>query len=313
MSAPRTWLDRLLRREVAAAPGGDELFDEEIQRRLEYLAVVSRRLFAGRLRAERRTKKSGSGIEFADHRDYAHGDDLRNLDWHVYARTDRLLVKLFEEEEDLAIYVLVDCSESMSFGEGKKFAHARRIAAALAYVGLANLDRVALLGWSTAVATRMPPARGKGRIFKVFEFLRGLSAAGGTDLAGAARSFAAENKRRGVAIVVSDLYDPEGFERGINAIRYQKFEPMVVHVVDDDELDPGAQGDLVLEDVETGAEREVTLTPALIARYRAQHALWRSEIESFCKSRQVPYAAADVGGAFEDQVLDLLRRMGMGR
>lgn len=313
MSPPRTWLDRVLRREAPRAPVADELFDEEIQRRLEYLAVVSRRLFAGRLRAERRTKKSGTGIEFADHRDYAHGDDLRNLDWHVYARTDRLLVKLFEEEEDLAIYVLVDCSESMSFGDGKKFTHARRLAAALAYVGLANLDRVALLGWSSTTAKRMPPARGKGRIFKVFEFLRGLQSDGETDLAGAARSFAAENKRRGVAIVVSDLYDPDGFERGINAIRYQKFEPMVVHVLDGEELDGAAQGDLVLEDVETGAEREVTLTPALIERYHAQHALWRSEIESFCKSRQVPYAAADVRGAFEDQVLDLFRRMGMGR
>lgn len=314
MSAPRTWLQRLLRRGDAPAEApDDDLFDEETQRRLEYLAVVSRRLFAGRLRAERRTKKSGTGIEFADHRDYAPGDDLRNLDWHVYARTDRLLVKLFEEEEDLAIYVIVDCSESMGFGGGAKFKHARRLAAALAYVGLANLDRVALLGWSGSAAKRMPPARGKGRIFKVFEFLRALRAEGVTDLAGAARSFAAENKRRGVAILVSDLYDPAGFERGINAIRYQKFEPMVVHVLDTEEVDPSAHGDLVLEDVETGAEREVTLTPALLARYREQHALWRKDIEAFCASRQVPYAVADIRGAFEDQVLDLFRRMGRGR
>jgi len=311
VSAPRTWLQRLLgRSDTAPAPTDDDLFDEDTQRRLEYLAVVSRRLFAGRLRAERRTKKSGTGIEFADHRDYAAGDDLRNLDWHVYARTDRLLVKLFEEEEDLAIYVIVDCSASMSFGGGRKFVHARRLAAALAYVGLANLDRVALLGWSGGAAKRMPPARGKGRIFKVFEFLRSLRADGETDLAAAARTFAAENKRRGVAILVSDLYDPAGFERGLNAIRYQKFEPMVVHVVDPAEVDLAAHGDLVLEDVETGAEREVTLTPELVARYHAQHALWRKEIEAFCASRQVPYAAAEITGAFEDQVLDLFRRMG---
>ena len=312
MAAARTWVDRLLGRAAeVSAPGEDSLFDEETQRRLEYLAVVSRRLFAGRLRAERRTKKSGSGIEFADHRDYAHGDDLRNLDWHVYARTDRLLVKLFEEEEDLAIYVLLDCSESMGFGDGSKFIHARRLAAALAYVGLANLDRVALIAWSAAVAKRMPPARGKGRIFKVFEFLKAVRAEGDTDLAGAARAFAAENKRRGVAIVVSDLYDPAGFERGINAIRYQKFEPMVVHVVDPAALDPGAQGDLVLEDAETGAEREVTLTPEIVARYRAAHAAWQQEIAGFCKARQVPYVVAETTGAFEDQVLDLFRRMGM--
>lgn len=312
MPAERTWLDRLLGRDAPpAAPGEESLFDDDVQRRLEYLAVVSRRLFAGKLRAERRTKKSGSGVEFADHRDYAPGDDLRNLDWHVYARTDRLLIKLFEEEEDLAIYVLLDCSTSMGFGDGTKFLHARRLAAALAYVGLANLDRVALIGWSSAVTKRMAPARGKGRIFKVFEFLKALRAEGDTDLAGAARAFAAENKRRGVAIIVSDLYDPAGFERGINAIRYQKFEPMVVHVVDPDEIDARAQGDLTLEDMETGAEREVTLTPELLARFKSAHAQWRQEIEGFCKARQVPYVVAETTGRFEDQVLDLFRRVGM--
>jgi uncharacterized protein (DUF58 family) len=301
-----------LRRAREPAPQGDgELFDEEFQRRLDWLAVASRRVFAGRLRAERRTKKSGSGLEFADHREYTRGDDLRSLDWNVYARTGRALVKLFEEEEDLAIYVLLDCSGSMAHGRPSKFDHARRLAAAMAYVGLANLDRVALIAWSTDVSRRMPPARGKNRIFKVFDFLRAVRPAGETALADAARAFAAENKRRGVAVVVSDLYDPAGFERGINAIRYQKFEPMVIHVTDAREADPGARGDVTLVDEETGEARDVTLTPDLVARYQQAHAAWRAEIEGFCKARQVPYVAADVTGAFEDQVLNLLRRVGM--
>ncbi len=303
-------LDRF-RRTVAAPARGGDLFDEEFQRRLEYLAVVSRRLFAGRLRAERRTKKSGSGIEFADHRDYVPGDDLRYLDWSVYGRTERLLLKLFEEEEDLAIYVLLDCSRSMGFGTPPRFDHARRLAAALAYVGLSNLDRVALIGWSTAVDRRLAPSRGRGQIFKVFDFLRGCRAEGETALADAARAFAAENKRRGIAIVVSDLYDPAGFERGLNAIRYQKFEPMVVHVVDPREADPGARGDVLLVDTETGVSREITLTPALVARYREAHTAWRAEVEGFCKTRQVPYVAADVTAPFEDQVLTLFRRVGL--
>ena len=300
---------RRTRERVSDDPG--ELFDEEFQRRLEWLAVASRRVFAGRLRAERRTKKSGSGLEFADHREYTHGDDLRSLDWNVYARTGRALVKLFEEEEDLAIYVLLDCSGSMAHGRPSKFDHGRKLAAAMAYVGLANLDRVALIAWSTDVSRRMPPARGKNRIFKVFDFLRAVRPAGDTALADAARSFAAENKRRGVAILVSDLYDPAGFERGLNALRYQKFEPMVIHVTDARDADPGARGDVLLVDAESGEGREVTLTPALVAKFRDAHAQWAREVEGFCKARRVAYARAEVGGALEDQVLNLFRRSGL--
>lgn len=305
--------DFLRRAKTAAPTRDDDLFDEAFQRRLEYLAVVSRRVFGGRLRAERRTKKSGSGLEFVDHREYSPGDDLRALDWAVYGRTERMLLKLFEEEEDLAIYVLLDCSASMACGEPSKFDHARKLAAAMAYVGLASLDRVALIAWSSAVTRRMAPARGKGRIFKVFEFLRATKPAGETALADAARAFAAENKRRGVAVIISDLYDPAGFEQGLNAIRYLKFETMVIHVVDPREADVGARGDVTLVDVETQETREVTLTPALVERYRSAHAAWRSEVEGFCKQRQVPYVAADITQPFEDQVLGLLRRVGMVR
>ncbi len=140
-----------------------DLFDDEFQRKLETLAIVSRRVFAGRMRAERRTKKKGSGIEFADHRDYAAGDDFRYVDWNVYQRFGRLLVRLYEEEEDLSIYFIVDCSTSMGFGDGKKFDQARRLAAALAYVGLANLDRVTIVASDatrSSLACRRRAARG---------------------------------------------------------------------------------------------------------------------------------------------------------
>jgi uncharacterized protein (DUF58 family) len=299
---------RDLFRPAAVRPAPSALFDEDFQRKLDYLALVSRRLFAGRLRAERRTKKTGSGVEFADHREYTAGDDLRYLDWKVYGRSERLLLKLFEEEEDLSIYVLLDCSASMAFG-GAKFDHARKLAAALAYVGLANLDRVALLAVSTRVDKTLPSTRGKGRIFKILDFLRGLSPSGDTALAEAARGFAAQQRRRGIAIVVTDLYDPEGFERGINAIRYRKYEPIVVHVVDPRDADPGARGDVTLVDVETGESRELTLTDGMVAAFRDEHARWRREIEDFCKTRQVPYVAADVTEPFEDQVLRLFRRL----
>src|SRR6186713_3713322 len=224
----------LFRRETAPRAKRREsvLFDDEFQRKLEMLALVSRRVFAGRLRAERRSKKKGSGVEFADHRDYVEGDDFRSVDWNVYQRFGKLLVRLYEEEEDLSIYLIVDCSSSMAFGEKKKFDQARRLAAALAYVGLANLDRVTIVGATDAVSSRMPTTRGKGRIFKVFEFLSELGSGGTTDLGDAMKTFVAQHKRRGLAVLISDLYDPAGFERGINVLRFNKFEPYVLNVFD---------------------------------------------------------------------------------
>src|SRR4029077_5767832 len=150
----------------------DDLFDDEFQRKLDYLAIVSRRVFSGAMRAERRTKKTGSGVEFADHRDYAPGDDFRYLDWHAYQRFDRLLIRLYEEEEDLSIYFILDTSTSMGFGDGEKLKQGKRLAAALAYVGLANLDRIAIVTATDEISGRMPTTRGKARIFRIFRFLK---------------------------------------------------------------------------------------------------------------------------------------------
>ena len=287
-----------------------QLFDDEFQRKLEMLALVSRRVFAGRLRAERRTKKKGSGVEFADHRDYVEGDDFRSVDWNVYQRFGKLLVRLYEEEEDLSIYFLVDCSSSMGFGSGKKFDQARRIVAALAYVGLANLDRVTIVAVSDEMVTRMPTTRGKGRIFKAFRFLEGLTPGGVTDLGEALKAFAAQHKRRGLAVLVSDLYDPAGFESGINALRFAGFEPFVVHVVDPSEAAPALKGDVVVYDCETGDEREVTVTAELLTRLGQEFSDYRERIERFCVQKQVPHLTADVDVPFDELVLRVFRRGG---
>src|SRR5271165_3048356 len=170
------------REKKVAVAKDDDLFDDEFQRKLDYLALVSRRVFSGRLRAERRTKKTGSGVEFADHRDYQPGDDFRTLDWNVYQRFEKLLVRLYEEEEDLAIYFILDTSASMGFGDGRKLKYAKKVCAALAYVGLANLDRVTIVSTSDKITDRMPDTRGKARIFKVFRFLRALQPEGVTNL-----------------------------------------------------------------------------------------------------------------------------------
>lgn len=291
----------------------EDLFDDEFQRKLDYLAMVSRRVFSGAMRAERRTKKTGSGVEFADHRDYTPGDDFRYLDWAAYQRFDRLLIRLFEEEEDLSIYFIVDTSVSMGFGDGEKLRQAKRLAAALAYVGLANLDRIAIVTATDEISGRMPSTRGKARIFRIFRFLRGVRASGHTDLGEAMKTFVAQHKRRGLAVLLTDLYDPAGFERGINVLRYAKFEPFVIHVVDAHEARPDLRGDVRVYDCETGDEREVTVTSKVLEKYAQAWEEYIEEAKRFCTSRQVSYFRADVHVPFDELILRVFRRGGFLR
>jgi uncharacterized protein (DUF58 family) len=301
------------RRPKEAASVEADPFDDEFQRKLESLALVSRRVFAGRIRAERRTKKSGSGVEFADYRDYQPGDDFRSVDWNVYQRFERLLVRLYAEEEDLAIYFVLDASASMSFGAGKKAAYARRVVAALAYVALANLDRASIVTISDRVTRRMPETRGRARIFKAFRFLREVEFAGKTDLGDAMKTFVAQNKRRGLAVIVSDLYDPNGFARGINILRYHKFDPFVVHIIDPAEAAPKLHGDVLVRDCETDDEREVTVTASVLEQLSRAHAQYAAEIERFCAAHQVSYVAANVERPLEELILRVFRKGGFLR
>jgi uncharacterized protein (DUF58 family) len=289
------------------------LFDDDFQRRLETLAIVSRRVFAGRQRAERRSKKKGSGVEFADHRNYVPGDDFRFVDWNAYQRFGRLLVRLYEEEEDLSITFVLDCSRSMGFGDGAKFDQARRLCAALAYVGLANLDRVGISAVGDTTLDRLPATRGKGRIFKVFRFLSELEPNTHTDLGEALKMVVAQNKRRGMAVLISDLYDPQGFENGINVLRYNKFEPYVLHIVDPREATPKLKGDVRIYDCETGAEQEVTVTDELLGKMEAAFSEYQREIESFCVKNQVPYFRANTDAPFDELVLSVFRKGGFLR
>ena len=291
----------------------DDLFDEAFLKKLEYLHIVSRKVFAGRARAERRTRKADSGIEFADYRDYAPGDDLRNLDWNIYSRMDKLVLRLFEEEEDLYIYLLVDVSASMGLGKQPKLRFAAQVAAALCYVGLANLDRVSIVTLDHGLRGRLPPARGKGRIFKVLDFLRGVEAGGHTDLGAATGAFVHQNKRRGLAVLISDFYDPAGYQQCINQLRFNRFEPLAIQVIDDDEAAPRLRGDLELVDCETGELRQVTVTPRLLKAYAREHALYCQELADFCAASRVPLFRASASVPFDELVLHIFRRGGFLR
>lgn len=291
-----------------------KLFDERFLKTVEHLHMVSRKVFAGALRAERRTRKVGSGIEFADHRTYARGDDFRYIDWNLYGRLDKLLLRLFEEEEDLYIYILVDCSDSMAIGSPlPKMHYAMQVGAALTYVGLANLDRVAVIPFADKLLDRLPPARGKNRIHRVFEFLRECDVGGQTQLADCMKQFVTQNKRRGLVVLISDFYDPKGFEAGINTLRYNKFEPFVLQVYDLREAAPNFHGDLALVDCETGDVREVTVSRALLEAYRQEHEKYCGELETFCTKRAMPFFRTHTTIPFDELVLKIFRSGGFLR
>ncbi len=284
-----------------------KLFGEEFLKKLEYLHMVSRKTFVGTNRADRRMRKIGSGIEFADHRKYSMGDDFRYIDWNVYGRIDKLLLRLFEEEEDLHIYILIDASKSMQIGEPLKLHYAMQMAAALTYIGLANLDRVGIVPFSDALHPHLPVARGKSRIFKVFDFLSQIEAGGHTSLQTIADSFVHRYKRKGLAIVISDFYDPDGFEEGINSLRYNGFEPFVLQIYDQREVNPNFHGDLTLVDCETGEAKEITVSKSLLDAYKREHDKYCDELSNYCSSKGIPYFRTHTQIAFDELVLRIFR------
>ncbi|HEX5272976.1 MAG TPA: DUF58 domain-containing protein [Gemmataceae bacterium] len=287
------------------------LFDAAFLARLEYLALVSRRVFAGALLARRRTRKLGSGVEFADHRAYAPSDDFRYLDWALYARTDQLLLKRFSEEEDLYVYLLLDGSRSMALGEPPKFDHARRLAAALAYVALDDLDRVALTAFGGGAAAEFPPARGKGRVLALLDFLTRLRAdQDATDLSRACARFVQRAPRRGLVVLLSDLYDPAGFAAGIDCLRHHNFEVHVIQVHDPREADPALRGDLELRDVETDALRTVTVNEASLRHYRRLFADFQRRLRDYCRAHALPCTVASTAVPFDQLLLGMMRAAG---
>ncbi|MCB9732169.1 MAG: DUF58 domain-containing protein [Deltaproteobacteria bacterium] len=287
-----------------------ELFDDAFMARLEYLDIVAKKRFAGQTRGERRAKKLGAGLEFADHRSYSPGDDFKNIDWNVYQRLGRLLIRLYEEEEDLYVYLLVDASASMAVGDRLKLDYARRLAAALAYITLSSMDRVSVLPFSTSLGNRLVPARGKAQIFRVLDFLSAVQPGGQTSMTDAFKSFVHQTKRRGLAVVISDFYAQDGFEEGLNYLRYNRFEPFVIQLTDERELNPDLRGDILLVDCETGAQKEMTLTPRMLAKYREAHAAWCDELEAFCKKRQLSYFRTPVQVPFDELMLRIFRAGG---
>ncbi len=233
--------------EVTVDDRAEPVFGDNFLETLEYLHIIAKKILSGQLKAERRSKLKGVSVEFVDYRPYVPGDDFRFIDWGVFFRTEQLFLKLFEEEEDLHIYLLLDCSKSMDFGMPYKFHYARRLAAAIGYLGLASLDRVFVIPFTDSVpraAADTLRLRGKGKVFRMLDFLESRETAGPTNLQSALRSFGATKRKRGLAIVLSDLYDADGVVSAMNSLRFQKFDPYIIHIISPQEIDPSLLGDV---------------------------------------------------------------------
>jgi uncharacterized protein (DUF58 family) len=281
-------------------------FDNQFLKKLEYLHVVSKRAFAGHNRADRLTPTRGRGIEFADHRPYAAGDDYRHIDWKAYKRLNRLLLRLFDEERDLPIYLLLDVSRSMA--EPAKFDMARRLAAALCYIGLVHLDKLTILPFADALGREHPAGRGKARIFRVFEQLERLEPNGRTSLRDSIREFASRPRQTGLVVVVSDFLDPDGAEAGLKILRTLGHDVFAVHVTSARDRDAGALGEVRVVDAETGELRDIDVTPRLALAYAQA---WEAHAEAllhFCGRYDIGYVRADAERPFEEIVLKAFRQ-----
>ena len=293
------------------------IFDSAFLSKLEQLSLLSRKLFRGEHHAERKSRQTGSSLEFADFRNYTSGDDLRAVDWNIYGRLDRLVVKLFEQEQDLQIDFLIDASPSMRWQPPKarggtlppsKLDAACRIAASLSYIGLANLDRVNLHWFGNALRADLGLSRGKSQFHKVLDFLRTPPPPEGeTRLTASLRTFTQRLKRRGLVFILSDLLDPAGYQEALDLLRHSQFEVQVIHVLDPGELRPDLSGDLRLIEVETQAALEVTAHDTLLRRYQQEVDRFLEEAAQFCLKRGIGYVRALNSVPFEDLVLRVLR------
>jgi uncharacterized protein (DUF58 family) len=290
------------------------LFDEPTLRKLTQLTLVAARIRVGAIKGERRSSRRGSSVEFADYRAYAPGDDLRRLDWNIYARLERPFIKLFEEEEDLAVYILLDASRSMGWGEADldKFQYALRLAAGLGAVALASGDRLVVAALRDGgVTAEFGPARGQAALPRLFRFLEGIEAAGQTDLDASLRQFFVTPRRAGLAILLSDLLSAQGWEAGLRQALGRGHEAALLHILAPDELDPPLAGDLQLVDIESGHEQDVSLDGGLRSLYRQRARAWMQSAQATCSQQGVRYQQLTTSLPWERALLLEMRRAGI--
>jgi len=299
------------------------LLTPELLRRLEQFQLLAARRAKSSARGERRSRARGQSVEFADHRNYVPGDDFRYLDWNLYGRLERLFLKLYEEERELPVRIFLDASESMTFGEPRKFDFARQVAAAVGYVALAGFDRVSVIpfpaltgnGQTEAARTQelaargaLRSVRGKKSALQFFQNLSALTAGGPANLNEALRRGALEARQAGLAIVLSDFLDPAGYESGLTALVGRGFQVDIVQILSPEELAPTTFGDLRLVDSETGAMQEVTFGKYRLRAYQQTVQNFLQRLREYCQARGINLFTASSNTVLEELLLKQLRR-----
>lgn len=282
------------------------LLEPDFMEKLDGLALLGRRRRGGRI-GEHRAWRRGTSLEFEDYRDYQSGDDIRYLDWNVWSRLGRYAVKRYAAEEDMTVHLLVDASKSMGFGNPSKLHLAVRTAASLGYIAWRRMDKVALAAFTGDLGESVAPARRRGGPTEIFRVLSELRPGGRTRFSESLTRYALKSTRPGLAVVFSDLFDPDGYRKGLDALRYRRFDILLVHVLSAEDLVPAGRGAMQLLDAETGAGRRIRMDRNLAERYRGIARDFADEAETYCRQRGIEYIRARSEVPFQDLVLAYLR------
>ena len=293
---------------LAGADPAALVFDGEFLRKLERLEWVARKTLRGLPRGERSTARRGRGLEFDDFRRYQPGDDFRYIDWNIFSRLDRLVVKLYTSEEDMTLHLAIDCSASMAFGDPAKFDYARRLAAALGFIGLHHLDRVVLTTFGDVHGAGPPPLSSRRQLAALLDFLAGLQCAGPTRYEHSFRELAARSRGARLMVVISDFMGAGELETALDALRHRGHDVVAMQVLSEEEIAPPLSGALELVDAESGEALRATVDDRLRALYQARLDARLQSLEGYCRRTGVEYLRASTAIAFEDLVLKYLRQ-----
>ena len=286
-----------------------DLLDAEFMSRLDSLDVLSRKILQGKLQGERRSKRRGQSVEFADHRPYVAGDDLRFVDWNIYGRLEQLFLKLFLEEQDLTVHIVVDASGSMGMGEPSKERFIKKLTAALGYVSLVNNNRLAVSLFGDGLTDQLAHMRGRNYLHKMAEFLLTSECDGVSNFDGACRQLASGRIGSGVMIVLSVFLFKEGYDSGLRRLIGRQYDLYVIQVLSAQELSPKLTGDLKLVDIEDADAAEITVSAALAKYYKRNLTAYCNELKDFCTRRGIVYVLANSADSVESLVLNYLRRI----
>ncbi len=289
------------------------LLSPELLARLEKMELISRKIFRGRMKGERRSPRKGQSVEFADFRNYVPGDDLRFVDWNTYARLEKLFLKLFLEEEDLHFYTLIDASGSMDFGEPTKLEYARQLAAALGFIGLIRGDRVKIETLEASPQRAAPVFRGRRSLWRMLDHVESIQPGQDAPLAEGVKSFCLRNSGKGIVVLISDLMDKNGYQPALKYLVSRDMDIYVVHLLSAEEFDPEIQGDLRLVDCEDGDVADITVSAPLLKRYKQTLAAFVESARDFCTRRGMVYLLARNEVPVEELVTGYLRTRGLVR